>query len=272
MTGSSGRASLAMYDMPEFGAARRDWWRGLARAMRAEGLADVPEQLDGVTDLYAHWTGADLLFSQTCGYPLTHALAGKVTVVATPGYSCEGCSGTNYSSMVLVRDDDPAKGPSDLRGRPAVINSIDSQSGFSALRSVIAPLAEEGCFFSAVGVSGAHAASMQWVKEQKADVCAVDAVTFALAARYRPALTEGLRVLAHSPEAPSLPYITAGGSGEERLKRLRSALFQTMESPDLASAREALLMTGCEVLPANAYDRILELENQAIALGYAEVA
>lgn len=272
MTLGLGRASLAMYDMPEFGAAKRDWWQGLARAMRSEGLTDVPEELDSVADLYAHWTSPDLLFSQTCGYPLTHALAGKVAVVATPGYRCEGCSGTNYSSLILVRGDDPAMCLPDLRGRAAVINAADSQSGFSALRSVVAPFAVQGRFFSKVGVSGAHAASLQWVREQRADVCAVDAVTYALAARYRPVLTEGLRVLAYSPEAPSLPYITVGGSGEERLKRLRTALFQAMERSDLAAAREALLMEGCEVLPERAYDRILEIENQAIALGYAEVA
>ncbi len=268
----SGRASLAMYAMPEFESAKADWWRGLARAMRAAGLEAVPEKLDQIADLKAHWTRPDLLFSQTCGYPLTHELLGKVTLIATPGYRCAGCSGVDYSSFILVREDDLAEEPVDLRGRVAVINGSDSQSGFSALRSVIAPFAEEGRFFSRVGVSGAHLASLQWVREEKADVCAVDAVTYALAARYRPALTEGLRILAQSPQAPCLPYITAGAAGPEKLERLRDALFRAMEDSDLAAAREALLMDGCEVLPLKAYDRILELENQAIALGYAEVA
>ncbi len=272
MTHSSGRASLAMYSMPEFDSARADWWRGLARAMRAEGLEDLPEELEDVTDLFAHWTSPDLLFSQTCGYPLTHSLAGRVTVIATPGYRCEGCRGTSYSSMILVREGDTVKDLEDLRGRGAVVNAFDSQSGFSALRSVIAPYARRGRFFSEVGVSGGHLASMRWVREEKADVCAVDAVTYALAGRYRPALTEGLRVLTHSPEAPGLPYVTAGAVEQERLDRLRNALFQAMEAPDLVAAREALLLDSCELLPPHAYDRILELEDQAIALGYAEVA
>ena len=272
MTNVAARASLAMYNMPEFESAKADWWRGLAQAMRSEGLEDVPERLGDVTDLSAHWTSRDLLFSQTCGYPLTHELAGKVTVVATPGYRCPGCSGTNYTSLILVREDDPSATLADLKGRAAVVNSFDSQSGFSALRSVIAPLSQEGRFFARVGVSGGHHASLAWVHDEQADVCAVDAVTYALADRYRPALTKGLRVLATSPEAPCLPYVTSGGAGEECLLRIRGALFKAMEDPQLRLTREALLMAGVEILPAGAYDRILDLEKQAIAQGYPDVA
>lgn len=272
MTKVPARVSLSMYSMPEFESARLDFWRGLACAMKAEGLKDVPENLEEVPDLETHWTSPDLLFGQTCGYPLTHALAGQVTLIATPAYHCAGCRGTNYSSVILVRKDDPATGLSELRGRRAVINSVDSQSGFSALRSVIAPHAEGGVFFTEVGVSGGHLNSVSWVCDERADVCAVDAVTYALASRYRPALTDRLRVLAYSPDAPCLPYITAGGAGEERLQRLRGAVSKVMEDGDLAATREALLISGAEVLPLTAYDRILELEAKAVELGYPKVA
>ncbi len=263
MTQAAGLASLFMYDMPEFRRANESWWQGLARAMRAEGIEAVPEQLCEVADPLAHWARPKLLFSQTCGYPLTHALKGKVTVIATPMYDCNGCAGANYTSLVLVRDEDPASEVADLADRTAVVNSFDSQSGFSSLRSVVAPFAQEGRFFAQVTCSGGHLASMAVVQAGQADVCAIDAVTYALAERYRPSAKDGLRVLAQGPEAPGLPYITAGGAADEQLRRLRTAVRSAMEDRDLAATREALFIMGAELLPEDAYTRILDLEEAA---------
>ncbi len=263
MTQATGLASLFMYDMPEFRHANQSWWQGLARAMTAEGIEGVPGRLSEVADPMQHWGKPDLLFSQTCGYPLTHALLGKVAVVATPAYDCDGCAGTTYCSLILVRDGDPAQRIADLTGRTAVVNSLDSQSGFSSLRSVAAPLARDGRFFARLEISGGHLASMDAVRAGQADVCAIDAVTYGLAARYRPSAVDGLRILDRGPEAPGLPYITAGAGSADRLQRLRSALFAALEAPDLSATRAALMIKGAVVLPADAYDRILDLEREA---------
>ncbi len=266
MSPATGLASLFMYDMPEFRQANESWWQGLAGAMAREGIDGIPRCLTGdVPDPMAHWVSPDLLFSQTCGYPFTHALSGKVALVATPAYDCDGCRGTNYRSLILVRAEDPLEGLSGLQGRRAVVNAFDSQSGFSALRFAVAPFAREGRFFGRIEESGGHLASMAAVRQGSADVCAIDAVTYALAARYRPPAVGGLRVLAQSPEAPGLPYITAAGVSADRLQRLRNAVLNAMETPDLLSAREALLITGAEVLPDSAYDRILDLEREALS-------
>src|SRR3546814_11503112 len=96
------RASPPMYDLPGLEAATDAWWAGLAAAFRAEGLHQVPERLTREVGHAALWTAPDLLFSQTCGYPLTHALAGRVTLVATPTYACPGCDGGRYPSEILV--------------------------------------------------------------------------------------------------------------------------------------------------------------------------
>lgn len=264
MTQALGLASLFMYDMPEFWSANESWWHGLARAMTAEGIEAVPAHLSEVSHPMAHWVRPELLFSQTCGYPLTHGLRGKVTVIATPAYDCYGCVGAEYCSLILVRDEDSSQGMSDLAGRTAVVNSFDSQSGFSSLRSAVAPFARDGRFFDRIETSGGHLASMAAVQAGRGDVCAIDAVTYALAARYRPGALDGLRILERGPEAPGLPYITAGGVSAEKLRRLRAAVFTAMEDPDLASTREALLIAGAEVLPQEAYVRILDLENAAL--------
>ena len=262
------RASLPMYDLPDLAAASDDWWAGLAAAFRAEGLEEVPDRLTRQSDAAALWTAPDLLFSQTCGYPLTHALAGKVTLVATPVYACPGCAAGSYCSDILVRADDRAASLGDLRGRRAAVNAKDSQSGFSALRHAVAGLAEEGRFFGEVRLSGSHRNSLRMVATGEADVCAVDTVTHHLLQRSEPELTGAVRVLAASAAAPALPYISRRGLPDAELERLRAGLRRAIADPALAEARADLLLADIVVKPLSAYDRILELEDAAAAAGY----
>ncbi len=265
-------ANFAMYDLPEVTAATDALWAGMARALTREGLDGVPEALTRGVDLDQLWRSPELLFSQTCGYPLLHAYKDALRLVATPVYDAAGCQGPDYVSMIVVREDDPAGGLGDLRGRRAAINSVTSQSGYSALRATVADLAQEGRFFGKVVTSGSHGASLAMVAAGEADVCAADCVTHALLSRHRPEALAGLRVLARSPAAPGLPYVTRAAAGDELVARLRAGLFAALKDPDLATAREALLLAGAEVLPLSVYRPILEMEARAEALGYAEVA
>lgn len=266
------RASLPMYDLPGLEAATDAWWVGLAAAFRAEGLAEVPENLTRGDDVRELWTAPDLFFSQTCGYPLTHALAGEVALVGTPVYACPGCAGGSYHSEILVRADDAAETLADLRGRCVATNGADSQSGWAALRHAVADLAENGRFFAEVKTSGGHLQSMRLVAEGAADVCAVDTVTYHLVARTQPELTQSLRVLAISATAPALPYIARRDLPVVDLKRLRSGLARACADPALAEVRADLLLQGVVVRPLADYDRILDLEAEALAAGYPEVA
>ncbi len=265
-------AHLGMYDLEELKPETNALWAGMARAFRAEGIEDVPDALGRGRAFHDVWHDDDLLFSQTCGYPLMTSLKGRVSLVATPVYACPGAGGSDYCSLILVRDDDPAEDLPDLAGRRVAVNAADSQSGYSALRSSFAPLARAGRFFGEVLTSGGHAASLQMVAEGAADVCACDCVTYHLLARVRPAAVSRLRAIAQSPSAPSLPYVTRGGAGRECVMRLRAGLARAMADPDLAAAREALMITGVEVLPLKAYDRILEIEADAVGVGYPIVA
>ncbi len=265
-------ANLPMYDLPEVTAANDALWHGMARALAREGVEDVPQELTRGVDLAQVWRDPDFLFSQTCGYPLTHAFKGALKVVATPVYDAPGCEGPDYCSQIVVRADDPARELEDLRGRTAAITHTASQSGYSALRATVAHLAHQGRFFGRVIESGGHPNSLAMVAAGEVDVCATDCVTHALLARHRPEALDGLRVLARSPAAPGLPYVTRAAAGDELVARLRGALSAALEDPGLASAREALLIAGAEVLPEAAYQRIVDLEQHAEALGYAQVA
>jgi len=265
-------ASLPMYDLPELRAAGDALWAGFARAFRAEGLEDVPARLTRRDDVMALWTAPGLFFSQTCGYPLTHDLAGRVTLVATPIYDIPGCGGGRYRSEILVRADDTAAGLADLRGCRAAANGADSQSGYSALRHAVADLAEEGRFFASTAFTGSHRASMRQVAQGTADVCAVDIVTYRLLCHVDPGLTGALRVLAHSAEAPALPYVSRRGIAADDLRRLQAGLVRAIGDPALKDVRAELLLAGVVVLPLSPYDRIVELESAARAAGYPALA
>ncbi len=262
-------ASLPMYDLPEVREATDALWRGLARCLVLEGLSGVPEVLVREGSHEAPWSDPALLFSQSCGYPITHAFAGKVRVVATPRYRAPGCEGSSYRSVIVVGARSSASTLADLRGAVCAINEPSSHSGMNALRALIAPLSGGRPFFASVRRSGAHLVSLAMVGAGEADVASIDAVTYALAARARPQLVEGTRPIAWSAPAPACPYVTRGDAGDDLVARIRSALVRAFNDPELAWARDELLLDGMEVLPAEAYDVILEREREAAHLGYA---
>ena len=261
-------AALPMYAWPELTHANDKLWQGVAARCRAAGLS-VPDQLDRQLPYKETWTHPDLVLGHTCGYPYVKGLRGRVTLLGAPVYDASGCLGGTYRSMIIVRRDDPATTVASLEGRRGVINSGDSQSGYSALRAVIAPIARGGKFFSEVVKSGGHRASIHAVAEGRGDVAAIDAVCWAQAERHEPAFA-GLRVLALSPAAPSLPFITAKTRSATEQTIILDALRQTIAA-EATFFRKELFLADVEAIEDAAYDRILDIEAEAVAQGYPEV-
>lgn len=263
------RASLPMYDLPEIRHATDAWWDGLAHHFRAAGVKAVPDRL--TRDPAPDWTDPDLLFSQTCGYPLTHKLEGRVRLVCTPAYAAPGCDGVRYRSALIVAADSDVQTLAELRGRGCAINSRNSHSGCNVLRYMLAPISGNERFFESVIETGTHTASLAAVAAGKADICAVDAVTHALLARHAPDRLAGTRVFELSPPAPGLPYIASFRVGQLELGRMRAAIRSALEDPGLASTRNALLIDGAEVLSLEVYEEIVAMEREAVAMGYPEL-
>jgi ABC-type phosphate/phosphonate transport system substrate-binding protein len=244
-------ASLPMYDYPEVREATDSWWDGIARHF------GVPITLDRSEDHKAAWRAPDLLFSQTCGYPLTHEFRGQLQLVATPHYAVDGCDGPNYCSIVFARKKRPLEA---FRGAVAAVNNPDSMSGMLAMKLVFAPLARQGRFFREVVKTGGHTNSMRAVRDGKADVCAIDAVCVAFSRRHRPDDLAGLVEIARSPSVPVLPYVTSPSRSGEEIERLREALAQVFDDDRLAEARRILFLDGFSVLDEESYEAIAELE------------
>lgn len=271
MTAAARIAALPMYDLPGLEVAHDDLWRFVARRLAEAGLADVPPTLTRDMPLAALWHDPRLLLAQSCGYPLTTSLQGKVRLVATPRYRAPGCNGPLHRSAVVVRGDDDVSDLAALRGRRCAINAGDSNSGMNLLRAVIAPLAGGAPFFGAVLLSGSHRRSTAMVASGEADVAAIDSVTLAHLQRLAPALTARVRVLCWTDWSPGLPFVTAATTDDATLAALRAALVAAAVKPSLERQCSALLLDGFEILPDAAYDEILVQEQLAAALGYREL-
>ena len=259
-----------MYDLPELRTATDAWWSGLARALRHEGIEEVPDSL--TRDLHTEdiWRCENLLLSQTCGYNMIDSWSSRLTYVATPCYTAPGCEGPLYSSVIVVPAASSAQTVSDLRGLRCVINGYGSHSGCNALRATVAPLARDGRFFESVVVSGGHAMSVSMLQSGEADVPAIDCVVYALMARLRPGLAEHLRAIGRTVSAPVGPYVSGRAQSGDFVARLRNGLAEAMRDPTLAVAREDLLLGGMEVLPIAGYAEIGRLETKALDLGYRD--
>ena len=262
------RASLPMYDLPEIRTSTDRLWTAIAQALRDEGVEGVPRALERQGDHRDAWRPRGLLLSQSCGYPVAAPLRGTLRVVATPHYSAPGCRGHRYSSAVVVRASDRVNALDALRGSVCAFNARDSQSGYNALRAMIAPIAGGTPFFADSVETGAHAASIEAVREGRADVCAVDCVTWALLARHRPRMLSGLEVLCRSEPVPGLPLVTAGDASDADVETIRRALERAFARSDLADVRAALLIAGLSATTIETYEPLLAMERTAIARRY----
>jgi len=249
-------AALPMYMLDELTAWHDAWWDGLAGHFRTAGLTDVPDRLTRPRDPRHLWGSRHLLFAQACGYPYTHAFAGRLRLIATPRYSAPGCDGTHYTSTILVRADSRLHALADLPDHTVAANSTDSFSGYWALLDAMRAVCPGRPPFRRCVFTGDHAASLAAVRDGAADVCAVDSVTWALLAAHRPRTIRTFRELARTTPTPGLPYVTAAHRDDATVTRLRDGLVNALADPALSAARSALLLDGAEVLDDDAYAEI----------------
>lgn len=254
------QVSLPMYGVTHQPA--ESFWRVLRGKLLQLGLPLAPEQLVWPHDLAQHCLQDNLLLSQTCGYPLVSSLP-QVQLIGTYHYRVEGCEGANYSSWLVVRDDDPGERLADFRGRTAAYNSTDSQSGHNSLRALIAPLAQNGRFFGAAVASGAHYQSLRLIQNRQADIAAIDCVSLELLKRARPQALVGLKIIGRTASVPGLPLITSAQTPPEQLEILRAGAKAMLGE----AVSDNLLIGDFSLVPRSAYQIITELEQQAAAHG-----
>ena len=132
-------------------------------------------------------------------------------------------------------------------------------------------LASGPSFFGQIVETGSHAASVESVAAGDADVAAIDAVTFALLQRHRPALMRRVRVLHWTVRSPGLPFVTSRRRSHETLIALQQVMSEVVADPGLSDLRRELMLTEFSPLSQAHYRSVLRLAQIAADSGYPEL-
>ncbi len=253
-----GRASLGMYPLAEVRWAFDELWRGVAAA-----LDWVPSALDWELELPAVWEDPELVVGQTCGWPLVTHLRDRVRVLGTfaPGLPDDAGSDATGTAPHCYRSVLVAREPAALgafASRTAAVNGPDSLSGWVSL--VAAVVGPGGTWPGSVRWTGAHLESLREVRDGAADVASIDAVTFELARRHRPALVEGLVVVGRGPAVPALPLVTVADRSDAAVAELQAALAGAVRAAPAAA--EAACVAAFVPLAFADYEPLLELASR----------
>ena len=238
-------ASLAMYPFDEL----RPHWNLLWAGVRARLPFEAPT-LDWQLSPDEAVRRDDLLLGQTCGWPLVADLAGKVRLIGTFDCDVEDAVDGTYCSLLVSNRNVPV---ADILRRPGlrvVANSADSLSGWISLWSVANA---HGVKLDAVEFTGAHALSVVALREGRADLAAIDSVTWTHLDH------TGLSVVGQGPRIPCLPLVTAGSSTDAVVAELRRALAAAVSDPEITASLAALRIRGFLERELDAYEGVLAL-------------
>jgi len=257
-------AALPMYDFPWVRPATVRLWTTIRDSLRARGV-DAPEALTQEGDIRSAWVSDSLLLGQTCGYPYWRGVRRKAEILAVPIYGFAGCEGPNHRSFLIAHRDDPRCSLAEFRGDKAAINSVDSNSGMNLLRAAVAPLAGGEPFFADVVETGGHAYSLLAVAEKRAEVAAIDCVTYALLVSGASQLVAQIKIIGETLSSPALPFIASRALPARTRAAVREVLRELPPFPELG-------LTGVAFLPESAYARVEEIEREAVDAGYPRLA
>ncbi|KAI0808847.1 ABC-type phosphate/phosphonate transport system, periplasmic component [Xylaria sp. FL0064] len=269
-------AAMPMYDWPECRAEVDEQWLSLRNRLRAAGIdapdrlvrrnADMPSVPGGIRDsegniialdpatlppdeldLHTLWRHPALLLAQACWGPMELGLACCVEVVGQQDYSnVKGGVATFYASTIVARRtaDDVSAPPdgksnlplADLRGKRLAYNSKDSMSGIISLERDLASLNESLDIFSERVESGGHRNSIIAVAEGRADVAAIDCLTWRLAKRYESA-SRSLAVIGWTARRKGLPFIASKTLSPQNIEAIAVELKNSKPGPTFGEDR-----------------------------------
>ena len=237
-------AALPMYDRPELRAETDRYWALIREELAARGI-DAPEGLRrGDAVLIPQWESPDLILSQTCGFPYRARLHGRVELVGTPDFGNEGCAPGYYRSILIARADDPRGVFEAFDGARIAYNDGLSQSGWAA---PVNHAAARGIRLRPGVETGSHRASFVAVAEGRAELAAIDALTWALISEFED--VSGVKVVGATDPTPALPYITAKGRDAGAIFAAVAAAIARLDVRD----RGRLHLRGIVAIPAEAY-------------------
>jgi len=265
-------ASLPMYNLPEMRSRNEAFWDALAEELRRDGWTNLPARLSLADAAVPYGIESDVLFSQTCGYPLQTIHGGQGRLLGVPTYDAPGCRAGTHRAFIVVRKDSRFEKPEDLKGASFALNSRDSNTGMNLPRLLFARLAGGKPFFGSVVETGGHASSIERVASGELDTASIDCVTYVFLQDHRPDAVGSLRIVAETAESPALPFVTSSATPADEATRLQAALFRLAADPDRRPILEGLRLRTISKPDPAAYAGLLDYMREAAELGYPELA
>jgi ABC-type phosphate/phosphonate transport system substrate-binding protein len=265
-------ASLPMYNLPELANRNAAFWKALSEEIDAERIPVLPTELSFSRLAVPDAIGSEVLFSQTCGYPLQTIFRGQFTLLGVPTYDFTGCGAASHRSFIIVRKDSDFKSIEDLRGSRFALNSRHSNSGMNLPRIMLARRGIRAPFFGSVTLTGSHTESIRRVAAGDLDAASIDCVTYGFFDDCRPDAVSALRVLDETPESPAIPFVTSVATPAGQVDALRSALLRVAGDPRHKSAVRGLHIETIAAADISAYRLVMDYEREAADRGYSKLA
>jgi ABC-type phosphate/phosphonate transport system substrate-binding protein len=238
-------ASLPWYDLPPLQPGLDAFWSVLRRELHrlsAPLSSDrlplpLPDRLDRHTPLIEQWASPGLLLSQCCGPDLFTPQARGLVPIARPVFSDLTCTpGQYFSYIVSASGREPESRQSAGTGR-FVINSASSRSGCAALFEWASANGVD-CD-QEVLISGAHAGSLEYLRNGAADLAAIDAHSWPLLD------SRGITIIGRSTEAPTPPFVMHQHSPVSAVL-MREALYGAIQQAGASINIEAVMSAGSQ--------------------------
>lgn len=238
-------ASLAMYDRAEVQPCNDRLWALIRDGVRKKGIS-APDQLSrGPNAYWRAWTAPDLSLSHTCGFPYRAKLHGTVALIGTPDFGVVGCAPGYYRSVFVAPKSDPRRDVMDFDGAGLAFNEDLSQSGWAAPQIFAR---QRGLTLRPVLRSGGHLLSARAVAEGRAEIAALDAITWEMIKRHDP-FARHLQEVGFTDPTPGLPYISALKADVDMMFDVVGAAISDLSVAD----KTALCLRGLVKIDANAY-------------------
>ena len=268
----SASVSLPMYNLPEMRPVNLRFWEALRELLGEAGLRDLPQNLSFERPPVPERIGPEVLFSQTCGYPLETIFQGQAIRLGTPCYNAPGCDGPMHCGFFILPVGSGARTLRNLAGGVFLLNHRHSNSGMNLPRRALADIAGGRPLFARVVETGSQPGNLDRIALGDGDATAVDCVTYAFWCRYRPELASKVRVLARTPSSPAIPFVTSIATPAATVAILRAALRRLVHEERYRVVREGLMLADIVDVPEARYRALLDYEREAAALGYPAVA
>jgi ABC-type phosphate/phosphonate transport system substrate-binding protein len=273
MRGGTMIANARMYSIDT--ATTAAWVALLEWVSHHAGVAFDVVDYPAPRPLPALWSRSDLGCVFMCGYPFA-TTSPRPTLLAAPVPSPAPYGGRPvYWTDLVVAANSPIADLHGAFGKRIAWTAEDSQSGWHAPRSLLAPYAQRHgapLFAEAVGPLIAPRNVAHAIAEGRADLGPLDSYAHDLLRLHEPSLAARLRVIARTPATPIPPLVGAPTMNPLCAQRVREALFTVAQAPELASTLESLLLTGFVPMAPDAYDALVAQARHADALGYPHIA